>query len=92
MSDEKEDYTNLVKSPGWQRLQAWAQRELKAQMEQHIENVANQADDARALAQLRQVIVARNMVDRVLAHPEEHLKRIAQLEAQAPPSLARGGV
>lgn len=88
---ELEDYQNLVKSPGWQRLLAWAEADLQAQMTRHIDAVANHTDDQQALALLRQVIAARRMVDVVLAHPAARLKQLAPREAPAL-SLSRGGV
>lgn len=88
---EHEDYSNLVKSPGWQRLLAWADADLQAQMTRHIDAVANHTDDQQALALLRQVIAARRMVDVVLQHPATRLKQLAPKDAP-PPSLSRGGI
>lgn len=94
MTTEHEDYANLVKSPGWQRLLAWARADLQTQMDQHIAAVANHTDDQQALALLRQVIAARRMVELVLDQPEKRLAHFATQAERARQTeyLSRGGV
>ena len=92
MTTIREDLDNLVKSPGWKRLKAWAQSEWSDRLLTHTEQAANTADDVQALNKLRQVIAARRAVEMVLGWPDEQIKR---LDAPAPHSavtLSRGGI
>jgi len=90
MSDqEREDLKDLLKHPGWLRLvtaeKAWWDENLGAQ----LAVCANDANDVAALNKMRQLVAAKQAVDRFIARPSEMLKR---LEAPQPqPTLARGG-
>jgi hypothetical protein len=91
MSQELEDWKDLVTSRGWGRFMSYVAEELQTQLNQHIEKVANETDDAMALAKMRQVIAAKRATEQMIAYPAS---RIRQLEAPTlrQPSMARGGV
>jgi hypothetical protein len=92
-TNEREDLDNLLKSPGWQRLEAWARHEWQEQMIRHTEVAADATNDIEALNKLRQVIAAKKAVEVVLSWPSHQLKRITTQAAGETrvPALARGG-
>lgn len=91
---EREDLENLIKSPGWQRVQGWARTEWMENIARHTEVAANATNDTDALNKLRQVIAAKKAVELVIDWPDQRLKALAQQVTQAEriPSLQRGGV
>lgn len=93
VSNEKEDLTNLVKSPGWLRVRDWAAQEWNAKVGQGIESAANISDDVAALHRLRQIIAAKNSVELVLSWPERRLKELAGMEVREAQAVTmnRGG-
>lgn len=95
MSTEREDLDNLLKSPGWQRLEQWAQHEWRTQVAHHTEVAANEADDVAALNKLRQVIAAKKAVELVLNWPQKRLQDVVSQAAHAervPVLNRRGGL
>src|SRR5690606_22422063 len=92
VTDAKADLENLIKSPGWLRIRAWAAEEYAAQLLQHTELAANDTNDAAALHKLRQVIAARKAIQTALGWPERELQkyRVPEQTDQFA-SLRRGG-
>lgn len=78
---EREDIDALLRSPGWQRVKAWAEKDLTAKMNSATEHAANETDDVSALGKLRQVIAAKRAVTLVLDYPETRLQELARTAA-----------
>lgn len=89
---EREDLENLVKSPGWQRVQQWAVTEWREQIAQATDTAANAVNDTEALNKLRQVIAARKAVELVTGWPDDRLKALKQHDTTRSQSLTRGGL
>jgi len=90
MSTELEDFQNLVTHPGWLRLVHSNKEYWQEQLGTHLAACANERDDVAALNKMRQVIAAKQAVERFIAQPSE---RIRVLDAPQPqPSLTRGGL
>ena len=94
MSTEREDLDNLVKSPGWQRVQQWAKNEWRDRITQATEQAANATNDVEALNKLRQVIAAKKAIELAMAWPDERLLKLTVQSAagERPYTLQRGGL
>lgn len=91
MSTEAEDLTNLVKHPGWLRVQQAAKADWDAQLGSHVTAAANERDDAMALNKLRQILAAKTAVERLLLWPEDRLRKLLQPQHANEPTLSRRG-
>ena len=92
MSDnEREDWDNLLKSSGFQRLQQWASREWGEQIAQLMSGAVNDTNDTVALSKMRQVIAAKKAVDLVLGRPKERLMELER-QGQTTSTMGRGGL
>lgn len=90
---EQDDLENLLKSPGWLRLHAYVKETWGEQITQYVTQATSDSDDIMALNKLRQVVAAKNAVERLLAWPAERLRHLGDETArsQAPVSLSRRG-
>ena len=90
---EQDDLENLLKSPGWLRLGEYVQKTWGDQLGQYVTQATGDADDTMALNKLRQVVAAKNAVERLLAWPAERLRHLAESVAREhqPESLSRRG-
>lgn len=79
--NETNDWEDLLKCPGWDRLVKYAQQDYTAQINQLIE-VAIKGDDATSLQRLRQVSAMKNAVQMLIEHPTQ---RLAALEHKPEP-------
>jgi hypothetical protein len=93
MSDnEREDWDNLLKSSGFQRLQQWAEQEWAGQLPILL-NKAVAAADAQAIDNLRQVLACSKAIDLVMNRPKERLSQLEQQAmAQNTRHVGRGGL
>lgn len=96
MSDnELEDYKNLITHPGWLRLVNAEREYWNEHLGDHLARCADDRDEATALNKLRQVIAAKQAVERFIAKPAERL-RILENPQSAPPvtqtRMYRGGM
>lgn len=93
MSDEKEDYENLVKSPGWLRFKEQQETYWRDTLMSAIASAANVANDAMSISQIRQIVAAQQAVQRCLMAPQERLRILTEQDAvaHAQPALSRGG-
>lgn len=94
MTNEKDDLENLLKSPGWLRVTEWADAEWTNQLGVHLRSAANDTNDLMALQKIRQVIAAKEAVERFLRRPHERLTQLAGVVERntAPVGMTRGGV
>lgn len=82
-SNAREDLETLVESDGWRRFTSFVNAEwgpagrmfMKA-----VENCADNTSDQDATAKLRQVMVAKREIEKLLQWPEEQLKQLKQPE------------
>lgn len=89
MSDERDELEDLLKSPGFAWLQAYARKTYDDQLADYVEAAANESDPI-AIDKLRQIAAARKAVRQLLEAPRQ---RISQLPHYVKaPSLTRGGV
>lgn len=86
MTTEKDDFENLVKSPGWLRLRAHAKQQWTDDLATQMRAAVGTADDVLALQKMRQVIVAKDAIERLLQWPDDQLKKWA---VAAEPFVAR---
>lgn len=86
MNQERDDLENLLKSAGWHRLVTWAEEEWTAQLTGHLRSAANDTNDLLALQKIRQVIAAKEAVQRFLERPKERLAQLALKETVAQPA------
>ncbi len=88
----RRDLEDLLNHPGWQRVVqvelAWWQESLGAQ----LAACANDGDDVRALNKMRQLVAAKQAVERFIARPKELLRGTVEAERVRPTTMARGGV
>lgn len=94
MSDERDDFDNLLKSPGWLRLKMYAEEQWTGRLTQYLAQATGDRDDAIALQRLRQVIAAKEAVERLLAWPSERLRVLTPVAPAAlndPTVFARRG-
>ena len=71
--DEYRDWKDLLQSPGWTRLQAYAATEWDASsLERHV-LLALDGADALAVGKLRQIVAGKRAVAKVLAHPQARI-------------------
>lgn len=73
---EKEALENLLKSDGWLLITKWADDEWTAQLNLHLRSAANDTNDLMALQKIRQVIAAKEAVQRFIARPSERLQQL----------------
>lgn len=89
---EQAAWTDLLQSPGWDRLVAhvraeWDGPAFVAQVEQLADNPQNEA----ALSKLRQLLAAKRAVLRVLAVPEEAVAKAKRRDVDDASTLSRRG-
>jgi len=90
---EHEDLENLLKSPGWLRLGEYVRQTWGDQLSQYVTQATGDADDTMALNKLRQVVAAKNAVERLLAWPAERLRHLGDTVARErqPETFSRRG-
>ena len=93
--NEHEDLDALLKSQGWLRFAQHAESEWIAKLEDKLKMAVSDTDDAQALAKLRQVMVAKDAIQRLLRWPHDRLAQIQQASenrerAEAIPLSRRG--
>jgi hypothetical protein len=93
MADEREDLVNLLTHPGFLRLQDFARRMWKDDVELHLAQATNDRDDFTALHKLRQVLMARKAIEQLMSWPGERVQKIdAKIEQdQSPAGQSRRG-
>lgn len=97
MPSEKEDLDQLVHSQGWLRVKAFASKEWSEQHEAHVRRAANEVNDAMAIQKLRQVIAAKEAIERLVQWPHERMRQLDAAEKsneteQAQPLSRRGSL
>lgn len=99
MESEREDLDALLQSPGWQRFvkhveQEWGREDGGGAMyHAAILKIANNEDDPKAMAQLRQVVAAQREIRKILSWPKAQLA--AAIKAEQDPvgtGSRRGGL
>ena len=90
MTSEKEDLENLLKHPGWLRLKAYATKHWQDEITSHLRAAVNDNNDLAALAKMRQIIVAKDAVERLMAWPDERLANMRAANTLTE-MVARGG-
>lgn len=91
MTSEKEDLENLLKHPGWLRLKAYATKHWQDEIATHLRAAVNDNNDLSALAKMRQIIVAKDAVERLMQWPEERLTHINNPQTIPLVPVGRGG-
>lgn len=101
MSDEraKGDLEGLLSHAGWLRFANYARQEWRERLDDKVRSAANNTDDTTALHQIRQILVARDAIERLLAWPQEQLTRLTTEETkekarttEGAPMSRRGGL
>jgi hypothetical protein len=88
---EREDLEALLTAPGWLRLVNHATQYWTEDIATKVEQAADDVNDLQALHRLRQLVVARREVMKLLAYPSERVKALRQQDTVYPPSLSRRG-
>ena len=89
MTDEREDWANLVKSPGWQRWVQWAVTDAQASLEAEMGRALDNENDQVAAGRMRQAIAGKRTLERAVRYPEERIKALTPNPAESlilPPS------
>lgn len=86
---EREQLTDLIQSPGWLRLKAWAEAEYGPAL---LARVAAEPDEMKALQALRASHAITGAIQVVLSWPERQLAKAAQQEPVAVGPSRRGGL
>ena len=90
--DEYRDWKDLLASPGWARLTAYAaELSSPALFEQHV-TAAIDASDPLALGKLRQIVAARREIAKVLTHPKARIDVLKRDKGEPVEHLGRRGV
>ena len=94
MISEREDLEGLLLHPGYLRFAAYARKHWGDEITALLRTAVNDTNDANALQKMRQIIVAKDAIDRLLAWPEERIAAlIAQKQTAATSTtMSRGGV
>lgn len=90
---ERNDWTDLVQSAGFQRLVQLAQKEWNGPaFVSLVDQLVDRADDMGALSRLRQMMAAKRAVERLLNLPRERLAQLDRREdAVKEPGQGRRG-
>jgi hypothetical protein len=93
MSDLRTDLESLLAHPGWMWVVQSERSHWQGQMERYLKQASGERDEAMALNKLRQVLAAKDAVERVLNRPEEELRMLTaqHLKNSQPPNLSRRG-
>jgi hypothetical protein len=88
--NEKDELEAFLKNPVWLRLKQYAEQTWRGELDNHVRSAANDTNDGAAIQKIRQILVAKDAVERLLKWPEERLEKA---RAAAAPALAgsRGG-
>ncbi len=78
MASEQEDLSALLMAPGWLRLCQHVEQEWAAQFESKVTQTIDDPDDLKALEKMRQIVVAKREVMRLLRWPKERLDTLAR--------------
>lgn len=83
----------MLASPGWAWLQTTELDHWRNQMGQYLKQAANERDDVAALNKLRQIVAAKEAVERVFKRPEEELRTLQASHEKSvqPRSFSRRG-
>ena len=88
---EYEDFEALVKSDGWRRFTEYAELQWGtlangggARHQAAVAGAAGDEDDPRALAKLRQVIVAQREIQQLLLYPVQRCELLKPREGHGP--------
>ena len=89
--DEYRDWKDLLASPGWARLQAYAAETVSpATLERHV-TLALDGADAGALGKLRQIVAAKRAVLGVLTHPQARVDVLKRDKGEPVEHMGRRG-
>lgn len=83
--DERDEWANLVKSPGWQRWVQWATVEAQQSIEAEMARALDNENDQVAAGRMRQAIAGKRMLERAVRYPQDRLKALTEVE---PPTIA----
>ncbi len=72
-TNERDDLRNLLTSPGWLRFHEYAMKQWTDEIAHHLRTAVNDTNDAHALQKMRQLLVAKEAIERLLAWPEERI-------------------
>ena len=92
---ESEDLDALLRSAGWLRFAEHARIEWGEKIQSLLKRAASDTDDVQALHKLRQVMVAKDAIDTLIAWPKDRLNTLkakaqnAELASSVP--LSRRG-
>ena len=97
MSDENVElnaWRDLVQSPGWDRLTAYAkQRWLDTGYQEQLIRILDQQTDAvEAVNKLRQMVAAAREIQRLLDYPTARVAALSGQVVGAPPEGRRGAL
>jgi hypothetical protein len=87
---EKEELEAFLTNPVWLRMKQYAEKTWRGELDNHVRAAANDTNDQAALQKIRQIIVAKDAVERLIQWPEERLARV-RLEAEPRLVGSRGG-
>ncbi len=78
--DERDEWANLVKSPGWQRWVQWATVEAQQSIEAEMARALDNENDQVAAGRMRQAIAGKRMLERAVRYPQDRLKALTEAE------------
>lgn len=80
MATEHEDLDQLLHSQGWLRFQQFAAKEWGDQLEQQLRQAAAEREDTMAANKIRQILVAKAAVERLVKWPADRLAELDRAE------------
>lgn len=88
VTQEREEWRELVASPGWARFVGRVHEEWNGLMyAKHTEALADRPDDTDALNKLRQLVAAKRAVEKILDIPGEQIAKLTRIETGQPVEL-----
>lgn len=90
---EQEDLENLLRHPGWLYFKQHAEKQIGDELASHMRVAVNDTNDVAALQKMRQLIVAKDAVERLMKWPDERIGKLKgpQVRQDYLIPAARGG-
>ena len=75
---EKEAWDDLLRCPGWKRLELVIRERRVQELESQLEMATNVEEDLTALRRIQAISSSRKAVEQLLAYPRERSKRLSE--------------
>lgn len=88
---EKEAWDDLLRCPGWQRLETVVRDHRQRELESQLEMATNVESDLTALRRIQAIAASRRAIEQLLAYPRDRLKALTAKQQVARGDLAGAG-